>query len=83
MKTNTGIIRRIDELGRVVIPMEFRKILEINTSDFMEISMEGEQIIVNKYQNKCVFCGKVNQIYTYSGKKICKSCMGNLKKEWS
>lgn len=81
MKTNTGIIRRIDELGRVVIPMEIRKTLEISKSDYIEISMQGEQIILNKYQNKCVFCGKVNPVYTYSGKKICKSCMENLKKE--
>lgn len=82
MKTNTGIIRRIDELGRVVIPMEFRKILEINTSDFMEISMEGEQIIVNKYQNRCVFCGKLKSEYDFEEKKLCKNCLEKIKNKF-
>lgn len=81
MKTNTGIIRRLDDLRRIVIPKEFRKILEINQRDYIEISMQGDLVILNKYQNKCVFCGKVNPGITFEGKKICNTCIENLKKK--
>lgn len=82
MKISTGIVRRIDELGRVVIPKEMRKTLNIKEKDPIEISMEGTEIILSKYENRCAFCGKVKPEYNFKEKKICKSCMEELKNEY-
>jgi len=59
---NTGIVRKVDELGRVVIPKELRNTLGINERDPLEIYVEGHKIILQKYQNRCVFCGENNAI---------------------
>ena len=57
MKLSTGIVRRVDELGRIVIPIEMRNSLNISQKDPVEISMDGSSIILRKYENRCVFCG--------------------------
>lgn len=81
MKLKTGVIRRIDELGRIVLPKEFRKVLGIEERDFIEMSIEDTSITLNKYENKCTFCGRVNPRNVFKEKKICKSCLEKIKNE--
>ena len=77
MKT-TGIVRKIDELGRMVIPKELRNTMDINKKDPMEIYVEGEKIILKKYEPGCVFCGEVEDLESYKGKEVCTECLGSL-----
>ena len=75
---STGIVRRVDELGRIVIPMELRRTLDIAIKDALEIYVEGEQIILKKYEPTCIFCGEGKNIENYKGKNICKKCMEEI-----
>lgn len=77
---STGIVRKMDELGRVVIPKETRKVLEINEGDPIEFFIEGENIILKSYKPGCIFCGDAKDIVNYKGKNICKNCLKELKK---
>lgn len=78
---STGIVRNVDELGRVVLPIELRRTLGINIKDGMEIYVEGKNIILKKYQPDCIFCGEVNDTISFRGINICSSCVGELKEE--
>lgn len=78
MKT-TGIIRKVDELGRVVLPVEMRRTLEIEERDPLEISLEGEVILLRKVQRVCVFCGGSRDLKEYNGKHICSACRKELR----
>lgn len=80
MKLSTGIIRRVDELGRIVIPKEMRRELNIDQKDPIEISIEGQSIVLRKYQNKCVFCGALKPAIRYNGKLICTHCLKEINK---
>lgn len=75
----TGIVRKVDELGRIVIPMELRKTLNIAIKDPMEIYVDGESIILKKYQPACIFCGQANGVYKFKDKNICEDCLQELK----
>ena len=77
---STGIVRRVDELGRIVIPMELRRTLDIAIKDALEIYVEGEQIILKKYEPTCIFCGEGKNIENYKGKNICKKCLEEIRK---
>ena len=77
MKT-TGIVRRVDELGRVVLPIELRRTLDIAERDPLEIYVDGHSIILNKYQPACIFCGDSKDIISYKGKNVCGACMKEL-----
>ena len=77
---STGIVRRVDELGRIVLPIELRRTLDIGEKDALEIFVEGEQIILKKYQPTCIFCGETNGVINYKGKQICKSCIKEINK---
>ena len=72
---STGIVRNIDELGRVVVPKEYRKMLGIANTDPVEICLEGERIILTKYHPVCHFCGSANNLVKYKEKKICQDCI--------
>ena len=78
MKISTGIIRRVDELGRIVIPKEMRKALDIDQKDPIEITVEGTNIVLHKYENRCVFCGAIKPSLKYNGKLICSKCLKEL-----
>lgn len=78
---STGIVRRVDELGRVVIPIELRRTLNIAERDALEIYVDGEEIILKKYEPACIFCGNAKDVVNYKGKNICKDCLDELKKE--
>ncbi len=73
MKT-TGIVRKIDELGRIVIPIEMRNTLGIEPGNGIEIHFENNTIILRKYEPTCVFCGETNGVFEFRGKKVCQSC---------
>lgn len=71
---STGIVRKIDDLGRMVIPIELRKTMNINKKDPMEIFVDGNKIILRKYEPACIFCGNVDDIVEFEGRTICGSC---------
>ena len=75
----TGITRKIDELGRIVIPMELRNRLKIDEKDAMEVYVENNSIVLKKVENKCVFCGNKKDITFYKDTCVCKSCIKELK----
>lgn len=77
---STGMVRRVDELGRVVIPKEIRKKLEISEKDPIEIYVEGRSIILKKIEDNCIFCESNKNLITYKEKLICKKCLENLQK---
>jgi len=77
---STGIVRRVDELGRVVLPIELRRTLDINEKDPLEIYVEGSTVILKKYEPACIFCQDARDVTTYKGKLICKNCMDEMKK---
>ena len=71
----TGIVRKFDENGRFVIPMELRKKLHLtDVNDALEIFVEGDSIILKKYEPACVFCGGLEDVLLYKDKKICRAC---------
>lgn len=76
---STGMIRRVDELGRVVIPKEIRNKLDIEEKDPMEIYVEGPSIVLKKFESNCIFCGNTKDLIEYKGKLICKKCVDSLK----
>jgi len=78
MKT-TGIVRCIDQLGRIVIPKEMCRSLKINAGDALEISMEGKKIVMLRHEDSCIFCGGTDRLKAYEGKLICTKCLGTLR----
>lgn len=77
---STGIVRNIDELGRVVVPKEIRRKLGISNTDPVEIYVEDDKIILKKYIPVCHFCGGSEDLREYKDKNICLSCINELKK---
>ena len=75
-----GIVRKIDELGRIVLPIETRKRLDLTAGDGVEIFVERDRVILKKYAPACIFCGEVDGVINYNDKKICKSCLEELRK---
>lgn len=72
---STGIVRKVDELGRIVLPIELRRTLDIEVKDALEIYVDGAQIILKKYEPACIFCGNAKDIINFKGKNICHTCM--------
>ena len=77
MKT-TGIVRNIDELGRIVVPKEIRRHLGITAADPIEIALEGDTIVLKKYVSICHFCSGSADLIEFKGKKICKRCIAEI-----
>lgn len=78
---STGVVRKVDELGRIVVPIELRRTMDIAVKDTLEIFVEGDQIILKKYHPACIFCENVKDVISYKGKMICKDCLNTLKSE--
>ncbi len=76
---STGIVRKVDELGRVVIPIELRRTLQIAEKDALEIYVDGEKIILKKYEPACIFCGNADNVRIYRDKNICCSCLEEMR----
>ncbi|HEY8552398.1 MAG TPA: AbrB/MazE/SpoVT family DNA-binding domain-containing protein [Thermaerobacter sp.] len=72
---STGIVRKVDELGRVVIPIELRRTLDIQEKDSLEIYVDGDKIILRKYEPACVFCGNALNVQHFRGKNVCSDCI--------
>lgn len=75
---STGIVRKVDELGRIVLPMELRKNLDINIKDSLEIYVDGNSVILKKYFPACIFCGEAEGVVSYMEKNVCKNCLDEL-----
>lgn len=76
---STGIVRKVDELGRIVLPIEMRRTLDIGEKDALEIYVEGSSVILKKYKLSCVFCDATKDITVFKGKNICPKCLKELK----
>ena len=75
----TGIVRKVDELGRIVLPIELRRTLDISVKDAIEIYVDGDTIMLKKYAPTCVFCAGTKGVTRYKEKNICEACMKSLK----
>ena len=78
---STGIVRKVDELGRIVLPIEIRKTMDIREKDSIEIFTDADQIILRKYQPSCVFCGDADNIVYFNGQRVCTNCIEKLKQQ--
>lgn len=78
---STGIVRKLDDLGRIVLPVELRRTLEIEDKDPLEIFIEGNTIVLKKYQPACVFCGNAKDVFTYRGRNVCPDCIQDMHKK--
>ena len=76
----TGIVRPVDPLGRVVIPVELRRTLNIKTDDSLEVFVDGDYIMLKKYEPACIFCGNAKDVENIHGKNVCRNCLDELKK---
>ena len=78
---STGIVRKVDELGRIVLPIELRRTLDIAEKDALEIFVEGDNIILHKYHPSCIFCAHTKNIISYEGKNVCPAGIKTLKEK--
>ena len=78
MKT-TGVIRQLDSLDRIVLPIELRRTLDIGPKDMLEIFVEGTSVILHKYEPDCLFCGSSRDLISYKDKMICVRCLKEMK----
>jgi len=77
---STGIVRKVDELGRVVLPIELRRNLNIAEKDSLEIYVDGNSVILKKYEPDCIFCGNARDVISFKGKNVCAHCLKELQK---
>jgi len=77
---STGVVRKVDELGRIVLPIELRRTLDIEEKDALEIFTEGKDIVLRKYEAGCVFCDEVKEVKNFKGKLVCKKCKEELRR---
>ncbi len=77
---STGVVRKLDNLGRIVIPIELRKTMGIEIKDTLEIFTEGDEIILKKYQPGCVFCTDARNVTLFKGKMVCEKCLNEMQK---
>ncbi|MET0017107.1 AbrB/MazE/SpoVT family DNA-binding domain-containing protein [Oscillibacter sp.] len=75
---STGIVRKVDELGRIVLPIEMRRTLDIAEKDALEIYVEGSSVILKKYKPSCIFCDSNKDIVQFKGKNVCPKCLHEL-----
>lgn len=78
---STGILKSVDELGRIVLPKKMRETLDIDIRDKVEIFVEGDCIILKKYVPTCIFCGSDQDILVFNEKRLCRACLASLKQQ--
>ena len=76
---STGIVRKVDELGRIVLPIEMRRTLYIAEKDALEIYVDGSSVILKKYKPSCIFCDTAKDVSEFKGKNVCPKCLKELK----
>lgn len=79
--TTTGIVRKLDGLGRIVLPVEIRRTLDITERDELELFLDDDSIVLKKYEPSCVFCGAGNKLIKFRDKNLCEDCVSKLKEE--
>ncbi|HNX29867.1 MAG TPA: AbrB/MazE/SpoVT family DNA-binding domain-containing protein [Syntrophomonadaceae bacterium] len=79
----TGVVRKVDSLGRIVIPMEIRQAYDIKEKDSLEIFVDDGKIVLRKYEPACIFCNNAENITNYQGKLICKDCVSDINKKYA
>lgn len=77
---STGIVRQVDEFGRIVIPKELRNTFDISEKDALEIFVDNDAIVLRKYEPACIFCGNAKDITIFKGRTVCMSCVSELKR---
>ena len=80
MLKSTGVVRKVDELGRIVIPIELRRTLDIAQKDYLEVFVEGDRVILRKYAPTCIFCENTESLVPFKGKSICPACLAQLRR---
>ena len=78
MIKSTGFTRKVDELGRIVLPMELRNKLGIMDKEQIEILVDGSSIILRKYNPNCIFCGNSKDLLSYNNKLVCSKCKSKI-----
>jgi AbrB family transcriptional regulator, transcriptional pleiotropic regulator of transition state genes len=78
---STGVVRKIDELGRIVLPSELRRVFGIREGEELEISVEGERVILQKRGDVCIFCGADDPAIEYRGRRVCRPCADELSRQ--
>ncbi|MBN2853372.1 MAG: AbrB/MazE/SpoVT family DNA-binding domain-containing protein [Clostridia bacterium] len=81
MSKNSRVIRRLDPLGRIVLPKKYRKALDIDIKDDIEIVVQGTNIYVSKHDPGCIFCGDSNGITLFKDKPVCPECYKDIKEK--
>lgn len=76
---STGMVRKVDELGRIVLPAEIRKSMDINIRDALEIFTDDGRIILQKYQPSCIFCNDADNVVFFGDKRVCRTCLEKLR----
>ena len=76
---STGVVRQLDTLGRIVVPIELRRTMDIGVKDMVEIFVEDDKIVLKKYHPACIFCGDADNIVFFNGKRICQNCLEEIK----
>ncbi len=74
-----GIVRKVDELGRIVLPIELRRMLDIAERDELEIYLDDDRVVLKKCESTCIFCASTHNLQPYFGKNVCAECLSNLK----
>ena len=75
---STGIVRKVDELGRIVLPIELRRTLDIAERDELEIYLDEDKIVLKRYEPSCIFCGNVKKLASFRGRNVCMDCIHSL-----
>lgn len=78
---STGIVRKVDDLGRIVLPIELRRTLDIAERDELEIYLDDDKVVMRKYEPSCVFCASTWGLVKYCGKNVCSECIQKMKAE--
>ena len=76
---STGVVRKVDELGRIVLPISIRQTMDIKEKDPLEIFTDENRIILQKYHPACVFCNNADRVVYFSKKRICQDCLEKIK----
>ncbi len=77
---STGIVRKVDELGRIVLPIELRRTLDIEERDEIEFCLDGDTLVLRKYEESCLFCSSPRDLVSYRGKNVCVECIREMNK---
>ena len=81
MMKATGVVRKIDQFGRIVLPIELRRTLDLEIGDALEIFIDDQTVILRKYEPACIFCGDAKNASLYKGRMVCPDCLKEAGKQ--